>query len=287
MSSTVWRRIIGALTLLSSVLLLQGCSAVRLGYANSADIGYWWLDNYLDFQDAQTAAVRPELRKLLAWHRSVELPKLAAELNRAQGVLAQSVTPAQVCALQDSSRILLDNSLRRLEAPALPVLLSLSETQLQHLRNRHDRNNADYRARWGGDAASRAEQRLKSLRERYDMVYGSLEDAQVEVLRRAIASSSYQFERTMAERQQRQNDMLATLREMLASPAQAATRWHLYLQRFGDALDSRDSDYAMTLRQESCATFAAVHNAASAEQRQRAVQRLAGYEKDARELAQP
>lgn len=270
--------------MLSGLVALQGCSAVRLGYVNGADISYWWLDNYLDFTDAQTTVVRPELRKLLAWHRSHELPKTADVLKRAQGILGQKVTAAQVCALQDEGRTLLDASLRRIEAPALPLLTSLSEAQLTHLRARHDKNNADFRARWG-DAATRTELRLKATQERYDMLYGSLEDSQIDALRQRLAASSFQFDKTLAERQQRQLDMQQTLRDMVTAPAQAPTRWHLYLQRVADGVDSRDSAYAMTLRQESCATFAAVHNAASADQRQRAVLRLAEYERDARELA--
>ncbi len=272
------------LTVLAGSLALQGCGAVRLGYLNAADIGYWWLDNYLDFTDAQTSRVRPELRQLMAWHRSEELIKTAEVLKRSQTVLAQPITAAQVCALQDEVRGLLDNSMRRLEPSALALLQSLSAAQLQHLRERHDKNNADYRARWE-DSSTRPAQRLKTTAERYDMLYSGLEDAQIEALRRAIAGSSYQFDKTWAERQRRQNDMMQTLREITAAPAQASVRWHLYLQRYADSLDSRDSDYALTLRQESCQTFAAVHNAASPEQRQRAVQRLAAYERDARELA--
>lgn len=270
--------------MLSGLVALQGCSAVRLGYVNGADISYWWLDNYLDFTDSQTALVRPELRKFLAWHRSHELPKTAEVLRQAQAILGQKVTATQICALQDEVRTLLETSLRRIETPALPLLTSLSAAQLAHLRARHDKNNADFRTRWG-DAATRSELRLKATQERYDMLYGSLEDSQLATLRQRLAASSFQFDKTLAERQQRQLDMQQTLREMVASPAQAPVRWHLYLQRIADGMDSRDSAYAMTLRQESCATFAAVHNAASPEQRQRAVQRLAEYERDARELA--
>jgi hypothetical protein len=43
--------------------------------------------------------------------------------------------------------------------------------------------------------------------------------------------------------------------------------------------------YGERLMQEACTSFSAVHNAATPGQRERAVRRLAAYERDARELA--
>ena len=36
-----------------SLLLLSGCSALRLGYNNGPQLAWWWLDNYVDFSSEQ------------------------------------------------------------------------------------------------------------------------------------------------------------------------------------------------------------------------------------------
>src|SRR6185295_17419252 len=88
-------RIIGVLALGAA---LAACSAVKLAYNNLPEVGYWWLDGYVDFDDAQTPRVREELRQLLAWHRRDELPKIADLLQQAQALAPADLTPAQACA---------------------------------------------------------------------------------------------------------------------------------------------------------------------------------------------
>lgn len=67
--------------LLSLVLLLQACSAVKLGYHQLPTIGYWWLDAHLSFTDSQTGEVRQALSQLHSWHRQQELPVYASWLG--------------------------------------------------------------------------------------------------------------------------------------------------------------------------------------------------------------
>ena len=52
-------RIIVALVLLAAGL--TGCSAVRFGYNQAPELVYWWLDGYVDFDDAQSRRVREML----------------------------------------------------------------------------------------------------------------------------------------------------------------------------------------------------------------------------------
>ena len=74
--------IIGAGLLL---VFLGGCSAVRIGYNNAPALAYWWLDSYIDFNDAQAMQVRDSLNTLQAWHRKTELPAYAELLRQMQG----------------------------------------------------------------------------------------------------------------------------------------------------------------------------------------------------------
>jgi hypothetical protein len=57
-----------ALTLLT-LLALQGCSAIKLGYQQLPTLSYWWLDSTVSFSSAQTPAAKEAVDKLYQWHR--------------------------------------------------------------------------------------------------------------------------------------------------------------------------------------------------------------------------
>ena len=90
--------------LIGTVVVLQACSAIKLAYNNAPEFGFWWLDAYADFNDTQAPAVRTELARLLQWHRSEELPKIAELLQKTQRLAAADVTPAAVCDLFSETR---------------------------------------------------------------------------------------------------------------------------------------------------------------------------------------
>src|SRR5260221_1387158 len=66
------RWIIAALC--GALLLVSGCSALRIGYSTAPDLGYWWLDRYVDFSGGQTPHGRAAIAQWFIWHRRTELP---------------------------------------------------------------------------------------------------------------------------------------------------------------------------------------------------------------------
>ena len=61
-----------------------GCSALRFGYNQASDLAYWWLDGYVDFNDAQSVLARNAIASWFAWHRGTQLPDYAVLLARAR-----------------------------------------------------------------------------------------------------------------------------------------------------------------------------------------------------------
>lgn len=284
-------RIIGWLAAALALLLLPACSSVRLAYNNAPELTYWWLDSYVEFDDGQSTRVHAELAQLLAWHRSNELPRTAELLHKLQPLAAAAITPAQACSAYADIRTHLQPLFAKAEAPAAEVALSFSAAQLQHLEQRLRKNNVDYLEKWGqGSPQERQARHLKTSVERYENLYGTLEDGQLAALQASIAASSYDFDRAFAERRRRQQDLLQTLRHIsTVKPTAAQTQALLraLLERSLDAAPAGRQAYPYRERmtQEACETFAAVHNAATPAQRERAVRRLVAYERDARELA--
>ena len=278
-------RIIGALVLGAT---LAACSAVKLGYNNLPDLAYWWLDGYVDFNDAQTPRVREDLASLLAWHRQTELPQIAALLQKAQALAPTDVTPAQACAFTEDIRTRLLAVADRAETPGAELAVSLDDAQLQTLERKYAKNNADYASDWlKRSAAKQQDKRYDQFLDRNEDFYGRLDSTQRDLLRQQVAASVFDAKRVDAERRLRQQEALALLRRFAAErtpAAEARPALHAYIQRVSQPPPGPWRDYQQALLEEGCRNVAALHNSTTPAQRQKAVERLRAYEADVRDL---
>lgn len=277
-------RIIGALLL---AMGLCGCSAVKLGYNSAAQAAYWWLDGYVDFSDAQSQRVRDDLARLHQWHRESELPRYADVLDKMERLAPAEVTPAQACALFGELRQRLEVLSEQAEPAVMALATSLAPRQLAHLERQYAKNNAQYQGDWIAiSAAQLQDKRLKQLVERTEMIYGRLDEAQQEAIRLQVQKSAFDPARILAERQRRQQDLLATLRKLPGQPPpQARALMRGYLERVQHSPNAAYAAYQEGLIQEGCAAFAAAHNSTTPAQREAAARRLRAYQRDLRELA--
>ncbi len=288
-----WLRIIGLLVTLVALSSMSGCSAVKLAYNNLTDVGYWWLDGYVDFNEPQTLRLRADLALLHQWHRETELVKLADLLKKVQQMAPSDTTAQQVCGLYTELRERFDALALKAEPVATALAMKLDPAQLSHLQTRFDKGNADWRRDWAsGSPSARQNKRLKAMLERAEQFYGTLDERQQAVLVEAIARSRFDPQRSYTERVRRQQDLLQTLRVLnpanggerpTAAAASAALR--AVLDRSWRSPDPDFRAYADSAIQDNCSTYARLHNSTSTEQRARARSRLAEYERDARELA--
>ena len=292
-------RLMGQLMAIAAVVLLQACSAVKLAYNNSPELGFWWLDAYADFNDTQAPVVRSEIARLLQWHRYEELPKIADLLQKAQRLASTDVAPGAVCALYADTRERFNAVANQAEAAAVGLLLGIGPQQITHIEGKFAKNNSEWRNEWLKLSPKELfERRVKSNVDRAQEFYGTLEERQLAVLRGALEVSSYDPQLGYAERQRRQQDLIQTLRQVTGAapgsgstmaarrtPTEGLASLRAYLERASNSPNLAYRSYRDRLTSESCANFAALHNSTTLEQRTRAVRRLAAYERDARELA--
>ncbi len=273
----------------ASALFLQACSAVRLGYNQAPDLIYWWLDGYFDFNSQQTPRVRDELTRLFAWHRSNELPRYTALLQKAQAQIVRDVSAAQVCAVYDESRSLFANITDKIQPAVVSLARTLGPEQIDHLARKYAKNNEEYQRDYlKGTVEERAIKRLKQAVERSEMVYGKLDEPQVVAIKKSIAASSFDPAMWGKERERRQQDALQTMRKMVVErPDAPATEALLkaYLSRSITSPDPAYRAYAEKMAQESCASFVVVHATTTPAQRTKAAQTLRGYAADFQALA--
>ncbi|MDY7573260.1 DUF6279 family lipoprotein [Actimicrobium sp. CCI2.3] len=210
--------------LLAFVVVLAGCSALRLSYSNGETLSYWWLDNYVNFDRSQRKQVRTQLDNLFFWHQKTQLPDYAQLMSAGQRRLQDSVTAETVRADYDGLKkrtvLLLDQAL-----PALADLaLSLSPDQIDRIESKladsAERYRKDYLV---GDVEERQQFRYKKIMKQAEYWFGDFSDAQQVRIRRLSDARPLDNERVMADRLQRHQELITLLRKIrLDQPSRVA-----------------------------------------------------------------
>lgn len=282
-SSSV-RKALCAVTVAASGVLLLGCSTVKLAYNQVPHLAHWQLNNYIGLTEAQSVRVRDELGDLHQWHRDTMLPVHAELLQKVQQQLPSAFSPEQACRTYDAVRSQVDKVVTQAEPKLAWLAAQLTDAQIRNLQKKQTEGNADWKKEWMDVTPEKLrEQRFKQLLSRAETFYGTLDEPQKAALRAFIAQSSFDPQRTYAERLRRQNDLVQVLQKIAqdrANTAQAQTLLRGYLARFNTSPDAAYQQYARALIDEGCDGFAKVHNAMTSAQRLKAVQSVKGYEQD-------
>lgn len=277
--------------LILTLLVLQGCSAIKLGYQQLPTLSYWWLDSAVSFTDDQSDRVKEALTQLHRWHRAQELGTYTDLLQRSRELSQGPLQASQACGVWDEAQTRIDRTVRAAIAHAAPVVQMLGPRQLSHLARHLERKNEDWDKEWlQGSAQDRLERRLDKTLERYRSFYGELSPQQVALIRAQIGQSVWRPEWGRQDRLRREQDLLSTLRQLTqnpATPAQIEAELYGVWQRWFMPPDDAGRALMKQLMQQACENQAQLHNTTSPEQRQRVARRLRGYVQDIRDLMQP
>lgn len=275
--------------ILAVSVLVAGCSAIRLGYGQAPPIAFRWLDKYVDFNDAQELAVKAGLRDWFAWHRKTQLPDYAALLAKARSEVLTNTTPERACTWWSDVKTRAVPALDRALPVMAEVVASLTPAQLARIESRYAKNNDEYRDEYlQPDAKERRENNLERAIDRAETVYGGLDDAQREIVRRTVAESPFDAEVWFVERQRRQQDAMQTMRHIVATkPTKADAQMQIrgYFERIEASPREPYRRYAEKLERFNCSAAATLHNGTTMPQRQTAARRLKGWEEDFMALA--
>jgi len=197
-------------------LLLQSCSAVRLGYGNADSLARWWIDQYLDLSPEQDALSRERLAKLFVWHRKTQLPDYVALLRQGKAFAAGQPTAGEALALSDN----IIRRVRVLAEQATPdvadLLATLTPAQIDRMAARFAEKNADLAKEMRlaeGDAAQN-KARYKRVLERAEYWLGDFSNDQESALRRMIEAQDPGGRFWFDERLRRQRELLDLMRQV-------------------------------------------------------------------------
>ena len=284
-SSLILRIIRQALCLLglSALVLLSGCSTLKLVYNQADEAVYWWLDSYVDLTDKQKPLAKDALRQLHLWHRQNQLPEYVALLQKVRAWAPHDIQPEHVCAVTQDIQNSFISALQQLEPDATKLISQLSEPQLQRIRKKYDKLNQE----WRGDYLDVSEEkrlrnRNKQLLNRLEDFYGSLDAPQREAVQQWLKKSTFNPTISFKERQRRQADALQTFTRITHSGSQLVNSSQSQLRAWVDRgftpPDEAVHAYSQTLRQENCDGFAKLHNSTARAQRERLAENLLNYE---------
>jgi hypothetical protein len=268
---------------------LVGCSAVRLSYNNGPQLAWWMVDGYFDFDSAQTPQVKQALDELFAWHRSTQLGDYAAFLATAQQTVVEPISAATACRVWTQTLDKLQPTIEHSVQRAAQVLPSLGEAQFKHLEGHYAKSLDEMRKDYlQPDADERHSASVKRVVTRAEQLYGTLDAPQRKLVAAGVTASPFDPQAWMRERQRRQREVLQTLRRLAAERADPEQRQAALRSLVEHTLRSPDPGYRAyqeKLADYNCAFAAQIHNATTAAQRQKARQRLKGWEEDLRALA--
>lgn len=280
-------RIIGAALVAAAVL--GGCSVLRLTYGQAPELTYWWLDGYVDFDEAQAPRAREAIAAWFRWHRTTQVPEYAAQLARLRRELAEPVTPVQACRWWGEVRGRLDAAFERAVPPMAEFVVTMSPQQLKHLEQRYAKAITEARRDYlQVDRDERRRASVKRVVERAETLYGRLDDEQRLRIADLMAQSPFDPERWIAERAQVHQDIVAALSRVIAgrgTPEAAQATLRSLAERVKQSPRPAHREYQQRLVEHNCALAARIHNLTTPAQRQHAQTKVAGWEADLRVIA--
>jgi hypothetical protein len=284
-SSLILRIIRQALCLLglSALVLLSGCSTLKLAYNQADEAVYWWLDSYVDLTDKQKPIAKDALRQLHQWHRQNQLPEYVALLQKMRAWAPNDIQPEQVCAVTQDIQNSFISALQQIDPDATKLISQLSESQLQRIRKKYDKLNREWREDYlDVSEEKRLRYRTKQLLNRLEDFYGSLDASQREALQQWLKTSTFNPAMSFKERQRRQADALQTFTRIAQSGSQSGSSSQSQLRAWVDRgftpPDEAVLAYSQALRKENCEGFAKLHNSTTRAQRERLAENLLNYE---------
>jgi hypothetical protein len=263
------------------VVLLAGCSTVRLVYDNAETYLRWRAALYLDVDGALADELDERIAAFMAWHRAHELPKYAQLTEEATRRFDRKLQPADLVWGYDSIMTQARESLRTAAVQGAPLLDRLTSQQIQHLERRLTEDNRRFqRENLRGSERERRRRRTERNVERLEDWVGRLSQQQLDRVAQYSERAPLLEEFRDRDHKRIQAEFLAIVRAREARKRlpELAVNWDR----------GRDPAYLAALeaaRKEYFAMALDIDRSLTAQQRARAAGELRRYADDFRTLA--
>jgi len=276
------------LPLLLCLLLVSGCSMVRLGYNHLDSVATWMAHDYFDLTSEQRDNFAQRFDRLLIWHRHEQLPEYAQFLENMQKRAQRGLQATDMLWLIDGLRQRYATIAARGATDSVELLATLSPAQIEHFRQELDKNNRKF-LRENRSNESEAERRRvverKTLSQLRDWMghFSEAQETRIMALLKSVPLTD----------QLRHEDRLRRQREFIILLEQRSGDRKVFTQRLTDWLvhweAGRSPRHAQLFNeswQKRAEFYAAVDRLLTTEQRSHLQHRLQDYIDSFRQLAE-
>ncbi|WP_426075099.1 DUF6279 family lipoprotein [Janthinobacterium sp. DSP2-3-3] len=272
------------------LVVMAGCSGLRLAYNNGDTVLYWWLNAYVDLDRDQKGWVRDDIEKMFDWHRKTQLKDYVEILRTGQKQLQGNITQADLMA--DYSEIKQRTQALLLKAaPELADLArSLKPEQIAQMEKKFKSNNDDYRKKYlSGDQEKRQKLRYKKAMEQFELWFGSFSSEQEAIIRKASDARPLNNDIWLDERMRRQQNVLNLVKkvhqEKLGKEAAAALVTTLIKDSFERLEHSERKAFFDSYEASTAQMVLTVIKITTPAQKAHAIKRMQGWIDDFNSLA--
>jgi hypothetical protein len=210
------------LTLLATLLILSGCSAIQLAYGTAPFMIKRYVDRYLALDSDQLTRWEPRLQAALDTHRVAELPQLAGFFDAFHHASSEGFNANNAHCLTNAFVDLYRRHARLAVGAAAPLLAELTPAQVRSLDQRFAleyakaRNRPDLR-----DTARQVRKRTGRYIEMIEEWTGPLRTSQRALVQEVSAAMPDTSVAVLEYRTHKRKELIALLR---ARPDEAAIR---------------------------------------------------------------
>ena len=159
----------GLAVALSALILLCGCSKLRLAYEYADWMLLFSVNNNFDLDKTQSESLKRDVKEYFSWHRREMLPRYAHLLLRASNKIKSGGRPDDYDSIYREFRVLYRQTMEPVVGKAQTLLLSLSPEQIEAYEKVMKKKNDKLRK-------ENAKARSRLMEERYRKTVVEIED---------------------------------------------------------------------------------------------------------------
>ena len=210
-----WNSVTRLAVLLLALLLLPGCSAVRVVYNQADNLLAWMAQDYFYFEPLQKQEFNTRLDALLAWHRADQLPDYARFLGEIKQRTERAATREDALWLIEGVKARYRVLAGRGSSDAVEILAGLTPDNIKVAQKQFEKVNKKFsdEHKLGGTQDDRRRARLERTLKRIREWTGPLTPAQEARITALNDTIPYTDQLRQQDRQRRQKEFLALLEQ--------------------------------------------------------------------------
>lgn len=280
-------RAIWLLAALAGLLLLTGCSMVRLSYSQADTLAAWMADDYFDIDSRQKDEFLSRFERLYEWHRYEQLPEYAVFLGAAKNRLQSGLKRDDIIWFMEGLKTRYRLIASRGAGDAAEMLATLTPAQINALQRQWAKVNRKFIREYKLGETPQEQQRAQAKRmlSRIEDWAGSLSHDQEQKITALCDKLPLTDRLRHEDRLRRQREFLRLL-ELRGNPGEFTPRLRHWLLNWEEGRSPEYERLYAPWLEKRVQFMIDVYGLLTPPQRAHVQHRLQGYIEDFRKLSE-